>query len=357
MTGFIVLQLALAIGIERWFPALRDPEVGPKITRLRQCMADASSKPFTVVMLGSSRTNLGFKADALERLLTAAHGRPTVVFNFGVNGAGPLVELMNLHRILADGIRPDLLLVEVMPPFLAGQVPLYELWEESVPTDRLAWGDLPLIERYAQPVRSGLYNKWWSTTVVPWYSRRFRILSQLAPHLLPHGVQTESPRGMDPSGWVDHDWGPRTAERRKTALDWTHNQFNHFLQGYRLGGPACEGLRELLETCRREQIPTALVLMPEGPNFRSWYSSEAWQQVESFLSTLSLEFGTPVVSARDWIGEENFADSQHLLPEAAEAFTERLGREEILPLLRQGQRPAPARIERDVAQAVSDVRR
>ena len=39
-----------------------------------------------------------------------------MLFNFGMVGAGPLVELVVLRRLLAEGVRPDLLLVEVLPP-------------------------------------------------------------------------------------------------------------------------------------------------------------------------------------------------------------------------------------------------
>jgi hypothetical protein len=62
---------------------------------------------------------------------------------------------------------------------------------------------------------------------------------------------------------------------------------------------------------------------------------------------LTRKYGTPVINARDWLGEDDFLDSHHLLVEAAGKFTHRLAEEALLPLLRgtvlpAGRPPAPA---------------
>jgi hypothetical protein len=98
-------------------------------------------------------------------------------------------------------------------------------------------------------------------------------------------------------------------------------------------------LHELLELCRQRQIGAALVLMPEGSEFRSIYSPAAWQQIGTFLAETSHEFAVPVVNAREWVPDNNFTDSHHLLLRGATVFTERLGQEVILPLL-EGQAKA-----------------
>ncbi len=97
------------------------------------------------------------------------------------------------------------------------------------------------------------------------------------------------------------------------------------LSGFRLGGPACAGLRDLLELCQREHVQAMLVLMPEGRPFRELYRADVWGQIETFLTGLSREFDAPLVNARDWVADEQFTDSHHLLPGGAAAFTERLG--------------------------------
>ena len=79
-----------------------------------------------------------------------------------------------------------------------------------------------------------------------------------------------------------------------------------------------------------------LVLMPEGPTFRGWYSPETWQAVQQWLAQLSQKYDAPLVNAREWIDDEDkFQDSHHLLASGARIFTERLAREAILPSLQR----------------------
>jgi hypothetical protein len=55
-----------------------------------------------------------------------------------------------------------------------------------------------------------------------------------------------------------------------------------------------------------------------------------------------------VINGREWVADDDFSDSHHLLPHGAKVFTERLGRE-VLALVRrtpEGKsvvQPAPGR--------------
>src|ERR1700756_4547011 len=88
---FVGAQVGLALAAERWIPELRDPEYGVRLRGLRQRL-DAGPPPFTVVMLGSSRTTTGLVASRLESSLQREVARPVVAYNFGVTGAGPILE-------------------------------------------------------------------------------------------------------------------------------------------------------------------------------------------------------------------------------------------------------------------------
>src|SRR5260370_31651357 len=125
----LLLQISGAGSVERWLPGARDPEFAAKAKTLRARLHEAPGSPL-VLMLGSSRTGLGFNAGSVD---VAREGKPAVVFNFGVSGGGPLLELLCLERLLADGIRPDLLFVEILPPVfnLAGRYSLDEAWLEG----------------------------------------------------------------------------------------------------------------------------------------------------------------------------------------------------------------------------------
>jgi hypothetical protein len=287
-------------------------------------------------MLGSSRTTVGFKASQLERELARHCNRPVVAFNFGITGAGPMLQLLSLQRLLDRGIRPDLLLIEVLPPVLAGQLPNAEL--ERLAVSRLWLGELPLLERYGAP-GPHVRNTWWQGWPIPWYTRRFAIVSRFAPAFLPYQLRTDWFYAIDDSGWVDHAFKVPTAEQHRRAVEGARQAYAYYLVGFRLGGRACQALQEILELCRTEGIQTALVLMPEGVDFRSWYTSEAWTQIETFLGELHRDFAIPVINAREWIADDQFADSHHLLRHGAVVFTQRLGQEVVLPFIRHGNLP------------------
>src|SRR5262249_7123958 len=139
---FAGLQLALAGVMEKWRPEWRDPEYGCKLARLQARQAEAPGRPL-VVVLGSSRAALGFRPDAVA---AEAVGERPVVFNFAIAGAGPLTELLQLRRLLAAGVRPDWLVIEVMPPLLHQEWPWVE--ENLIHVERLAWADLRLLRRH-----------------------------------------------------------------------------------------------------------------------------------------------------------------------------------------------------------------
>ena len=111
--GFIGLQVVFAAAVEWWLPQLRDPEYGHRVARLERHRAVEPARPW-VIALGSSRTAMGFCPSALPELTTAAGASPRV-FNFAGSGYGTLHELLTFERLLARGVRPCGLIVEVLP--------------------------------------------------------------------------------------------------------------------------------------------------------------------------------------------------------------------------------------------------
>jgi hypothetical protein len=331
--AFAGLQLALAAAVETVLTDLKDPLYDCRLERLRRCAA--GGEPRRVVMLGSSRTLVGFKAAGLEGPLGDALGRPAAAFNFGVAGAGPLTELLTWRRLRRDGARPDLLLVEVLPPLLNASVPPAELNADRLPTDRLRWSDLPLLERFAH--RPGLRCDWGRARLAPFYTQRLALVSRAAPGLLPLPARLNAAWELDPSGGLPMTYVDFTPAVRRRALGHAREEYRPYLTDFRLGGPACEGLEELLARCRRDGVPAALVLMPEGPAFRGWYPPGACRAVGDWLAAATERHGATLIDAREWMDEDDFIDSHHLLPEAAERFTLRLVHEGVVPLLRRAE--------------------
>jgi hypothetical protein len=329
IAAFAGLQLGAALAIETFLPDWRDPVFGIKFRLLSGRTADAPPRSPTVVMVGSSRVEFGMLAGKLEDELSVACGQRPVAFNFGIAGAGPVTEQLVVRRMLAAGIRPNVLVIEVLAPTLAGQVPSVEV--SRLTPDRLYLNELALVARYG-PSLSDLRSDWWQAWPVPAFSHRYAILARNAPQFLPGRVPYDGLRRIDRWGVGELAATPTRAVYLRN-LEMTLAQYRPSLTDFQLGGPSSVGLRDLLQICRQEQIQPILVLMPEGTEFRRLYTTDAWQQIETFLAALSREFDAPLVNARTWVADDQFTDSHHLLPGGAAVFTERLGREHLAPLL------------------------
>jgi hypothetical protein len=96
----------------------------------------------------------------------------------------------------------------------------------------------------------------------------------------------------------------------------------------------------LLDLCRREKVPAALVLMPESSELRGWYSDEAKAAVRGLLDELRRDYGVEVIDANCWLADEDFEDGQHAVLHGADVFTCRLTWE--LPGLLAQSRPVKA---------------
>jgi hypothetical protein len=86
-----------------------------------------------------------------------------------------------------------------------------------------------------------------------------------------------------------------------------------------------------------------MVWMPEGSEFRSWYPSSVMAEIRIALERLSRAHGVPLVDAREWVSDDDFSDSHHLLSRGAAVFSERF-EPEVLRLMKHtgnDQPPSP----------------
>src|SRR5258708_6444152 len=106
---FLAAQAAFALALLGPGSRLRDPEVALKLRALRRLLSAQPGRPL-VLALGSSRLGVNLRPHELPG--AADPGAP-LVFNFALCRSGPALELLCLRRLLAAGVRPDRLLVEV----------------------------------------------------------------------------------------------------------------------------------------------------------------------------------------------------------------------------------------------------
>jgi hypothetical protein len=280
-----------------------------------------------LVMIGSSRIEGLFQAARLDGM-PCEDGKRLLAYNFGAPAAGPAHELLYVSTMLQAGIRPRLLLVEYLPLML--NEPHRGLISEENWTSA-PWRSLTemssLSPYWARPLDK--WRDWVEARLAPWYAFRWHEQGWLSEALF-----AAKPREKP---FVYDTWGHQVLEKfsaaqivRRHLLSCYYNRPT--LQRLQLGSGPTQALHDLLELCRREQVPLLLVVTPESSSFRSWYSPEALAGTRRLLQELQRDYGVGVIDARQWLADTDFDDGHHVLDSGGNAFTTRL-LEELRPLL------------------------
>lgn len=318
---FVLFQLLFDLVVQKQRIELRDPEYGYKLATLKRGIRLDPDRPLLLI-LGSSRTELGVIPSQLH-LASAGSDKAPFVFNMSISGSGPLFELLCLKRVLAEGIHPRWVMIEVLPATL----PMEPAWcdFDFLRVSRLSLGDLPLLCKY-HLFPDQLRSLWIESHTVPWYTHRFLVMSHYAPLWLPQNVRTDNWRNMD---WNGFRYGifPLLIDElaREQGIAYAEKQYAKTLRQFAIHAKSDQAMHELLDLCHDQHIPALLYLMPEGERFRSWYPPAAQGEIRSYLGRLAEKYGSPLVDARTWFHEEDFADSHHLLAPGAWTFSNRLG--------------------------------
>lgn len=327
---FVVAQAAILIATQSYWPHLRDPEFGYKLSLLRTRRAENPDQPL-LVLLGSSRTGQGLRPGVLTDLRTP-DGRTPFVFNFSQVGSGALAELVTLHRLLDAGIQPDWLAIEILPALLGRTIDACGDAGGSV--SRISWNDLQLLDDYV-PDPVTLRHRWFKAQLWPWHAHRFSFMNHYGSNCLPWRLRMDHWKSLDPWGWSDIGLDSQPLVLAPDALELARVTYQQELQNFHLAPMQDRALRDLLALCRQAGIPTVLYLMPEGSIYRGWYAPATRASLDTYLTNLSHELGVPIVNARTWMPDKYFGDSHHLYRRGAILFTQRFGAE-VLSCLVQG---------------------
>jgi len=346
IVGVIVLHLALGIVAEVSL-YVRDPGYSDKEIRLARQEAANPGAP-SVVMLGTSRTAAAFHAGRVRGQLAGDLGGRAMVFNFGIPASGPVTHLVYFRRLLADGHRPDLLLLEVLPPALADTpgghgIPAGPLEARFLFGDRLRRSEVETVIRYDFPADE-TREAWRRSVTNPWYTLRFPLVGRVFPSALPWHLRFDWSRGCDEYGWGASFFDTVSSEQYAAGLKRAVGEYQGVLADFHPTGGAARALADLLALCRQQGIPVRLVLMPEAAGFRAIYPPAATERLYRLLHELCAEYGCELTDAREWLPDTAFSDGHHMLKPGAAAFSDRLLQEAIRPFFqsRGGATPPPA---------------
>jgi hypothetical protein len=237
------------------------------------------------------------------------------------------MNLLEVKRLLRDGVRPGWLVLEVMPPQLGDS-------RQRILCAKATARELPFVCRYTEPWRAAaLFAR---SRLVPCYKHRRFLTRRLAPGWLPaDDLLEEEEVALLPLGG-DDGWQVKTemsAEDLRRRMEASRNSYRPPLSHFELAAISDRAMHEILGLCRREGVRVALLLTPEGQEFQSWYPPEARRQIEGYCGRLGRDYDVPVIDARCWLPDDAFADSHHVLRRGAEAFTRRLGPDALQPFV------------------------
>lgn len=329
--GFLVLlQTGFEYPVSHWFPRLHDPEYGHKFASLRWQLRSRPAGQPLVVVLGNSHTGMGIRPDTLPGD-PASPDRP-MVFNMSLNGAGPVLSLVVLKRLLAEGIRPDCVLVETWSLVLSLDGPAMA-GNGAIALPRVRHGDLEVLERYyGDPAK--LRADYALAKRNPWFNRREYLMNRFLPSWVPKDKRFTS-------HW-DHtdNWGWQwvegcTTQATPLRIEGVRLAYIDLFKGFKVSEAAERALRELAEVTQREGIELHFLRMPESASIRASYAPEVVAEVDRFFERMRADTGVGLIDAHAWVPDEALADGHHMNPPGAELFTARLN-EEVLSKVRRG---------------------
>lgn len=341
----MVVQLVLTLAMDYADLELRDPIWGRKLALLRQRLAQEPDRPLLLV-LGTSRTALGLRPE-FASLPTVAGDRP-MVFNFGIMGAGPIQELLFLRRLLAEGIRPQRILIEIHRCLLHEEAGFGEL--TALAATRLEWHDLPVLGEYVYD-RPGLYRRWWHARLTACWSYRVTIQMRWLPRWLDPKCQFDlrALNRLNGDGWTPTELATVTPEQYEQLAHAAVRVYEPAFADFHITERPSRAIDQMLALCQAEGIEPALFLMPEASQFRAGYSAAARQQIDAYLADVGRRHGVPVFDLTYACPDASFADSHHMLPAGAEQFSRRFARDVLRPLLTDGQ-VLPVSLEEEIAE-------
>ena len=135
--AFVLVLLSVWAMAETVTPEITDPDYHVRLQTIRTAVAEHPNQPLGLAF-GSSRMVWAFRPEELPEPATGE-----VLWMNGAHvGAGPTLNRVLLHRLLRDGVRPAVIVLEIMPPFFTKE-------NNRFVSAHFAASDMPLVRGYA----------------------------------------------------------------------------------------------------------------------------------------------------------------------------------------------------------------
>jgi hypothetical protein len=324
--GLLLLgQLGVGLVLDSSWAAVRYPDGAYVLAKAR-----THRRPPAVVCLGSSRLGMAFRAEEIRRQLRERTGRPDLeVFNATVPRGEVLAARWMLEHLLAEGLRPTVVVVEVSRETLSRRNP----WLDWYIHNQMTWAEVPGLVPDLPYLPFEHCLKLAASRLNPVYTYRHGLRQQIkawwagkpeealaATQPIPSGYEWDAiyERLTDPS-----DFPKRTQIMAGDVRSW--------IKGYRAGGLAEKAAGRLLDRCKAEGIEVVLLSVPATSAYRAPYTPEIEADFRACIGRLTRDHGGRFVECLDLLPDNAFWDGYHVLRHGGEAFSQKLTREVLAP--------------------------
>ncbi|HBZ70037.1 MAG TPA: hypothetical protein DEP35_09995 [Deltaproteobacteria bacterium] len=332
---FFCGELVVGVFLDTAPFSVRFPEAAAVLERARK-----QNPPPDIVFFGSSRFMSAIAPAEIDQQLRASHGEGIpVMLPMAVLGGDFVSTEFLLDRMLAEGVRPRMAVIEVSPD-LVGRPP------------HLVTAQLERLFRWRDVVYwlPELFEADWSALLtarlIPAYHYRRELLGWLVgrppPYLfvprpeLPAGpapgaqVAGSASKGL-PTGTGAADSHPTASE---TPDDPTHgvDRWARWLRRFRISQRCADVLERVLARCQQEQITCILVEPPVASGHRALYGTDVVIPYDSLLERFGRDYGAAYLDFRDRLPDTSFRDDSHVNRTGALRFSALLASALIEPL-------------------------
>jgi len=323
--GCALVQCVLAVGVDQFWPAVRDPEYADVYQSVRARLADAPQRP-VVLALGSSRTQMALRTERLNQ--PEDEGAP-LVLNCGIPMCGPMVQWIVLRRLLSAGVRPSLVFLEITPCFMFATDGANTEERRDDIGGRLSAAEIAGVCRHhARPHR--VWRPWTEARLLPAFRHQAELHAALGLDL-PAGGSVPDEHARDRFGWV----APPISQPAEQVARQTRTFLSAQEDGMKeaVTSPSSLAvLREAVNLCRAQGIPVVFIVTAESSVLRSIATDSTDCRLNP-VHGLARELAVPMIDARTWVDDDGFCDGHHVIMKGAEQYTERFAREALAPQL------------------------
>jgi len=325
---FVAVQLIIGLVLDYAWPLLRFPSAA-------QVLATLPEDPgaVQVLFLGSSRFQVGIAADEIASLLEREGrlARPFGVVNAAVPGGDLITAEFLLRKLLARGVRPRTLVLEISPETLNH----YNEWLGFHVVRQLRWEHVP--GYWLEACRAGHGMRFLSARLFPLFQHREQLLEWVwATKQSTSAIGKPVPRQLarGPVPWTQLLCPPKakvTPELRDWIQVTTDHQPRRWLRDYRIAGNSPAALERILAFCGLQDIRVLLVAVPVTTAHRETYTPAIEQAFQEYVANIQRRYSCAFVDCRDWLEDGLYTDNHHLNPEGRLYFSRLLTYRSLLP--------------------------